>query len=257
MCRTSASFAEVATISGMSTPNPSESSSPEQRKPEAGSVARTETAGIESALHRLTMTLDRPPGRPKASRIEIATFVVAVFALIGVVISALGLIQSVNSAHVDDRRSREQSTREDQRGRYDALSALLINLNSIFIEHPLIQPYFWEKKPIDGTTDETMARTVQGVAVQRIVAYEYVYNELLNMNTDPGDGMFVFRDSKNAKSVNDDWLSWSEDFAAQFRGSPVMCDIVSDPDQKRLYSANFVNALAGAKVCPDLTGYPN
>jgi hypothetical protein len=128
-------------------------------------------------------------------------------------------------------------------------------LDSTFVEHPELQPYFWEHRPVDATTDEKTARTVEAIADQRVDDDEYTYDELLNMNVAPSDRKFVLRTPDGPKTVRDDWLAWSETIVGHFRTSPAMCSVVTDPEKKKTYGGEFINALAAAQVCPGLEGY--
>ncbi len=239
----------------MPTRNPPENVSPEQPTPKAETPAQDRTASIESALGRIAETLEHPPRRPTRSRIETTTFAVVAIALIGIAACVITLIFNVASAHRDDQRARDLSAHDDQLGLYDAARALLISLEATFIDRPQLQPFFWEGKPVDSTTDETLARTVVAVAAQRVDAYQNLYVDLVNMKTAPDDGKFVQRQPDGPKGVNDDWLAWSETIEIQFRQSPAMCMVVTDQDSKKTYGAGFINALAAAHLCPGLTGY--
>ena len=239
----------------MSTQSSPENASPEQAKPKAERAAQDQTAGVESALRRIAETLEHPPRLPRRSRIETTTFAVAAIGLIGIAACVIALIVNVASAHRDDQRARDQSVHDDQLGIYDAARAQLISLEATFIDRPQLQPFFWEGKPVDSTTDETLARTVVATAAQRVDAYQTVYVALLNLKTAPGDGKFVLRQPDGPKGVNDDWLAWSETIETQFRQSPAMCMVVTDPDSKKTFSAGFINALAAARVCPGLAGF--
>jgi hypothetical protein len=238
----------------MSTRNLPESASPEQSKPKAERAGQDGAASVESVLRRIADTMERPPKRPTRSRVETTTFAVAALGLIGIAACVITLIFNVASARRDDQRWRDQSAHEDHLGRYDAARALLINLDEAFIDRPQLQPFFWEGKPVDSTIDEALARTVVASAAQRVDAYQNLYEVLVTMKTAPDDGKFVLRQPDGPKGVNDDWLAWSETIEVQFRQSPAMCMVVTDQDSKKTFNAGFINALAAAHVCPNLTG---
>ena len=232
---------------------PSVQCAPEQDPPVPEPEKVPDTPGIEAILIQIAETLNKRPHRPRSSVVEIGTLLVAVLGLIGIVISGVGLYLTFKNAHADDQRSRELSARDDQRGRYDALSSQSFNLDSTLVEHPLLAPYFYEGKSVDDTTDYGTAKTVDALAVQRVDFFQYVYNELSNMNIAPDNGMFVLRTDDGAQNFPDDWLSWSESMVGSFRTSPAMCDEVTN--SKISYSADFINALAAVKVCPGLTSF--
>jgi hypothetical protein len=166
--------------------------------------------------------------------------VVAVLGLIGIVISGVGLYQSVKS-----------SVREDQRARFDSYNAQILQLDSTFVEKPEFQKYFWEGVPATAAPDENIRRTVEAIAELRVDSDEYIYRELVNMGIAPSDGRFVLRTSDGPTTARDDWLAWSETFVDHFRNSPAMCDIVTDPESKKAYGVAFINAIAAAQVCPE------
>jgi hypothetical protein len=228
----------------MSPRNPPEDESPEQDR----------TAGIESALGRIADKLDQPPKRSTRSRVETTTFAVAAIGLIGIAACVIALIVNVAAAHRDDQHARELSVHDDQLGIYDSARALLVSLDGAFIDRPQLQPFFWEGKAVDSTTDEMLARTVVATAAQRVDAYQNLYLDLVNMKAAPADGKLVLRQGDGPKGVNDDWLAWSENIEIQFRQSPAMCMVVTDADSKKTFSASFIDALAAAHVCPGLTG---
>jgi hypothetical protein len=159
----------------------------------------------------------------------------SIFLLVAVVVAVFELF-STNAA----------SQEADQRTQYEALSARLIDLDAVFIDHPELTPYFWKGKWPDG--DETQRQTIDAIALQRVDYDAYAYDELVYMETAPEDGSFTASGSHPAGSSEDNsdpWVLWSETIVGQFRNSPAMCKILAEPR----YDQRFITALRNTHAC--------
>lgn len=159
----------------------------------------------------------------------------SIFLLVAIVVAVVELF-STNAA----------SQEADQRTQYEALSARLIDLDAVFIDHPELAPYFWQGKWPDG--DEIQRQTIDAIAVQRVDYDAYAYDELVYMETAPEDGSFTSSASRPAGSTEDNsdpWVLWSETIVGQFRNSPAMCKLVAEPR----YDQRFITALRNTHAC--------
>ena len=166
------------------------------------------------------------------------TAVAAVAALVGVAVSTWTLKSTVAS-----------SSEEDQRARYETISAKEIDLDSTFIQHPEQLPYFWNNQPICGT-DLNTHRIAEAIAVQRADNDAFTYSELIYMGKTPADKLFKNPDD-NREGMDDDdweaWTSWSGTIENHYRYSPVTCDAVRAAADS--YAKQFTNALKKAGAC--------
>jgi hypothetical protein len=167
------------------------------------------------------------------------TAVAAVAALIGVAVSTWTLKSTVAS-----------SSEEDQRARYETISAKEIDLDSTFIQHPEQLPYFWSNQPICGI-DPNTHRIAEAIAVQRADNDAFTYSELIYIGNAPEDKAFKKFDDKNHEGMSDDnwdaWTSWSQTIVNHFLASPVTCDAVRAAADS--YPQLFTNALKKAGAC--------
>ena len=167
-------------------------------------------------------------------------------------VGVLGLLAIVGSFRVFFLVM-DSSRMGDQRSRYEAISAKLLDLDSTFIQHPQLTPYFWNGQSADNV-DETTKRTIEAIATQRVDYDGYAYTELFYMGT-AGDGSFKTSDLQRPTDYPvakwDTWVSWSETFLEQFHNSPAMCAIVTDPNEQRSYNVRFIRALRDSQACPN------
>ena len=199
-----------------------------------------QAAGLEAAFDRLAKTLRKPKSQVWR---EWITFGASILGLLGIVAAFLTIYFGNRSSQL-----------EDQRSRYEAISAKGIDLDSTFIGHPELTPYFWNGQSADNV-DEKTKRTIDAIATQWVDYDQYAWSELVYMGTAPNDGSFKTSDLARPKGYNEDdwdaWVSWSETFLGHFRNSPAMCAIVTDPNEQRAYDVRFIKALRDSHACPE------
>jgi hypothetical protein len=102
---------------------------------------------------------------------------------IGVATGVVALVVSFGTAAISFRtlnHSIRDSANQDQRTRYEAVSAKLLDRDSALVEHPQLIGYFWDGNPVPPDTDPNK-QIVEAIATQRVDFDEYAYTELANM----------------------------------------------------------------------------
>ena len=166
---------------------------------------------------------------------------IAGVALVAAALSAYFSWSSSNTA-IDNL---EQS---NQRTRYEAVSAKLLDRDSTLVEHSDLIPYFWGTSAGPVPTSPKDPPLVRAIATERVNFDDYAYTELWSidgaMPDGPDKGKFV------QEGPHTDWSGWSAMFINDFTRSPAMCDAVIGA--KDTYNPHFINALVQANACPEL-----
>jgi hypothetical protein len=152
----------------------------------------------------------------------------------------------------DAIRSQERSAqRQDQATRYQAVTDRLLDVEAFLVEHPNLQPHFYEGKALEasGLSDEDKRRG-RALAVVFVDYYDYLYNQLVKLHIAPKSGEFVLRSSEASTQTDDDWLAWSEAVRTAFASGSALCPTLVE--SRHSYGSAFVHAMRNLDVCPGL-----
>jgi hypothetical protein len=217
---------------------------------------------LDASVVRLAEAL-KSESRGKTVRewlLAIATSAAVIVAVVAAVLSLLTWRATVDTLSQGARDSQAQ----DVRTRYEAISAQLLQRDTVLAEHPAYTPYFNDGVALAANADVATQQAVEAIAIQRVDYDNYAYYELEDMNMIPSDRRFHLRKDPDAATTDDNWLSWSESFVGDFQDSPAMCHEVVQ--SSKAYGADFINAIAQARIdapggktkplCDGLEGFP-
>jgi len=161
--------------------------------------------------------------------------IVLSLALMFSMITAIMFIQQVKNLAEQARRHTEALELQNRAVETQSWQMITLQMNDIsklFIEHPDLYPYFYEK--------------------QRISSKDKIHPQVISMADMFLDFMDGFNDDsvRKLKGMNDNgkyWIAWENYFVDQFRLSPVLC--ARYKEVKSWYTENGVVDKFAAKGC--------
>lgn len=121
---------------------------------------------------------------------------------------------------------------------YATMTAQTLEMNKIFLQHPDLRPYFYDKKDLSEVPDKDIHHTHHRIMI--VAEYQLDYFDLLMTQLDyiPTD-----EDSEEDKA------NWNKYFADSFANSPALCKRISlNPDW---YMTRLVNISKEKCRTPD------
>jgi hypothetical protein len=156
------------------------------------------------------------------------------------------------------KQQQQAAGQQDQESRYSSISEIELDVDTAIADHPRLISCFTDvtcnaKPPL---TSEELQQAA-ALAVYIVDFYQYLYDQLENLNAVPNNGRFTLLE-KNIPGVNrvvpgysnENWITWSETIFDGFEYSTLVCDALQG--DANAYEQEFVHAVAVTHVCPNL-----